>query len=135
MHQLQISVSTLFVCIHGIMIVEFHSYSALIRLVSAVPLNSTSVNVSWTPLNLTAVMYYNVTYTIVNGSGEGGSGAVHFPATVSSGVVSGLQEGQWYQFSISVTLNVSGQSFSGIPVSSQPISECHFSYSKNTIGI
>ena len=48
-------------------------------------------------------------YTIVNGSGEGGSGATHFPVTVSSEVVSGLQEGQWYQFSISFTLNVSAQ--------------------------
>ena len=78
------------------------------------------MNVSWTPLNLTVVDHYTVHYSIVNGSVHNGS--VHFPATVSSGVVSGLQEGQWYQFSVSVTLNVSGQSFTGIPASS--ISEC-----------
>ena len=107
---------------------SFHLLLALISNVSVVPINSTSVNVSWTPLNLTALMYYNVTYTIVDGSGEDGSGAVHFPANVSSGVVSGLQEGQWYQFNISAFITVNGQSFSGIPVS-QRISECHICFS------
>ena len=39
------------------------------------------------------------------------SGTVTFPASVSSGVVSGLQEGQQYQFSVRVSLLIGGQVF------------------------
>ena len=42
------------------------------------------------------------------------SGSVTFPASVSSGVVSGLLGGQ-YQFSVSVTLSVNGQTFNSTP--------------------
>ena len=41
----------------------------------------------------------------------GNSQSQTFPASASSGVVSGLQEGQQYQFSVSVSLTVSGQTF------------------------
>ena len=43
------------------------------------------------------------------------SGTVTFPASVSSGVVSGLQEGQQYQFSVSVSLLIGGQVFTSVP--------------------
>ena len=43
------------------------------------------------------------------------SRTVTYPASASSGVVSGLQEGQQYQFSVSVSLTVSGQIFNGVP--------------------
>ena len=76
---------------------------------SVVPLSSTSVRVSWTPVNLTVVDHYTVHYTTVGGV----SSTVTFPATSSSGVVSGLQGGQEYQFSVTVTLNVSGELYPG----------------------
>ena len=44
-----------------------------------------------------------------------GSEIVTFPVSASSGVVSGLQEGQQYQFSISVSLLIGGQTYNGTP--------------------
>ena len=76
-----------------------------------VPLNSTSVRVSWTPVNLTVVNHYTVHYTTVGGVND----AVLFPATSSSGVVTGLQGGQEYWFSVTVTLNVNGKMYSRSP--------------------
>ena len=67
------------------------------------------VMVSWTPVNLSVVDHYTVHYTTVGGV----NGTLTFPASASSGVVSGLQEGQQYQFSVTVTLNVNGELFSG----------------------
>ena len=78
---------------------------------SATPLNSTSVRVSWASVSLTVVYHYTVHYTTVGGV----SGTVTFPDTVSSGVVSGLQGGQQYQFSVTVTLNISGELYTGSP--------------------
>ena len=78
------------------------------------------MRVTWTPLNESDVVdYYTVHYSRVNG-GSGRrrqvvSGTVTFPASGSSGVVSGLQEGQQYQFSVSVSLTVSGQIFNSVP--------------------
>ena len=43
------------------------------------------------------------------------SGTVTFPASVSSGEVSGLKEGQWYQFNVSVSLLIGGQTFNAVP--------------------
>ena len=85
--------------------------TAIVSLLSATPLNSTSVRVSWTPVNLTVVYLYTVHYTTVGGV----SSTVTFPNTVSSGVVSGLQGGQQYQFSVTVTLNISGELFTDPP--------------------
>ena len=71
-----------------------------------VALNSTAVTVSWTPVTLQAAAaeyHYTVHYTTVCGTVN-----VSYPASASSGVVSGLQEGQHYQFSVTVTFNVSG---------------------------
>ena len=65
--------------------------------------------VSWTPVNLTVVDHYTVHYTTVGGV----NGTVIFSTTSSSGVVSGLQEGQEYWFSITVTLNVNGEVYTG----------------------
>ena len=78
---------------------------------SATPLNSTSVRVSWTPINLTVVYHYTVHYTTVGVVNS----TVTFPDTVSSGVVSGLQGGQQYQFSVTVTLNISGELYTDPP--------------------
>ena len=63
------------------------------------------MRVSWTPVNLTVVYHYTVHYTTVGGV----NGTVTFPDTVSSGVVSGLQGRQQYQFSVTVTFNISGE--------------------------
>ena len=73
-----------------------------------VALNSTAVNVSWTPLTIQETEYhYTVHYTAMC------SFRVTFPASASSGVVSGLQDGQQYQFSVTVTFNVSGEIYTG----------------------
>ena len=75
------------------------------------------MRVTWTPLN-EPVVDYTVHYSRVNG-GSGRrrrqvvSGTVTFPASASSGVVSGLQKGQQYQFSVSVSLNVTGVLYTG----------------------
>ena len=84
---------------------------AIICGMSIVPLNTTSVSVSWTPVNLTVVNHYTVHYTTMGGV----NGTVSFPATSSSGVVSELQGGQEYWFSVTVTLNVSGKMYSRSP--------------------
>ena len=89
----------------------FWPLTALVSGITVVPLSSTSVRVSWTPVNLTVVDHYTVHYTTVGGV----SGIVSFPATSSSGVVSGLQGGQEYWFSVTVTLNVSGKMYSRSP--------------------
>ena len=89
------------------------------------PLNSTSVRVSWTPVNLTVVDHYTVHYTTVGGV----SGVVSFPATSSSGVMSGLQGGQEYWFSVTVILNVNGKLYIG---SLELISCKNFQSVKNT---
>ena len=67
------------------------------------------------------VDHYTVHYSIVNGGSgrQTDSGSVTFPASVSSGVVSGLLGGQQYQFSVSVALSVGGvlyMSVIGAPV-------------------
>ena len=99
----------------------FSILAAPISVVSAVYVNSTSVRVTWTPLNLPVVDHYTVHYSSIVNGGSGrrkrqtDSGSVTFPASVSSGVVSGLLGGQQYQFSVSVTLSVGGQTFTGVP--------------------
>ena len=72
-----------------------------------VALNSTAVNVSWTPVTLPAAVeyHYTVHYTTVSQYGTTNNS---YPASASSGVVSRLQEGQQYQFSVTLTFNVSG---------------------------
>ena len=69
-------------------------------------------------MNLSVVDHYTVHYSRV-GSGrrrrQTNSETAVFPANVSSGVVSGLQEEQQYQFSVSVSLSVSGQTFNSTP--------------------
>ena len=69
------------------------------------------MRVSWTPVNLTVVDHYTVHYTTVGGV----NGTVTFPNTATSGVVSGLQRGQQYQFSVTVTLNISGEMYTDPP--------------------
>ena len=96
-------------------------HTASISVVSAVYVNSTSVRVTWTPLNLPVVDHYTVHYSSIVNGGSGrrrrqtDSGSVTFPASVSSGVVSGLLGGQQYQFSVSVTLSVGGHTYTGVP--------------------
>ena len=78
------------------------------------------MRVTWTPLNESVVDHYTVHFSRVNG-GSGRrrrqvvSGTLTFPASASSGVVSGLQEGQQYQFSVSVSLLIGGQTFNAVP--------------------
>ena len=70
-----------------------------------------SVRVSWTPVNLTVVESYTVHYASASGVG----GTATFPASASSGEVSGLLERQQYNFSVTTTLNVNGELFQGLP--------------------
>ena len=85
------------------------------------PVNSTAVWVTWTPLNLPVVDHYTVHYSSIVNGGSGrrrrqtDSGSVTFPASVSSGVVSGLLGGEQYQFSVSVTLSVGGVLYMSVP--------------------
>ena len=95
-------------------------FIAIVSDVSATPLNSTSVRVSWTPVNLTVVYHYTVHYTTVGGV----SGTVTFPDTFSSGVVSVLQGGQQYQFSVTVTVNIGGEVYTGLPDNTLPPITC-----------
>ena len=88
---------------------SFSGHLALVSGITVATLSSTSVRVSWTPVNLTVVDHYTVHYTTVGGV----NGIVSFPANFSSGVVSGLQGGQEYWFSVSVTLNVNGELYIG----------------------
>ena len=99
-----------------------YSCSAQINIVSVDPVNSTAVTVTWTvtaaatsALNGSVVDHFTVHYSRLNGSGIASSGTVTFPASVSSGVVSGLQEGQQYQFSVSVSLLIDGQTYTSTP--------------------
>ena len=89
-----------------------YSCSAQISIVSVDPVNSTAVSVTWisTSLNGSVVDHYTVHYSRLNGSGT-----ATFPASASSGVVSGLQEGQQYQFSVSVSLLIDGQTYTSTP--------------------
>ena len=80
------------------------------------------MRVTWTPLNVSAVDHYTVYYSkLVNGGGGrrrrqvAGSEIVTFLVSASSGVVSGLQRGQQYQFSVSVTLLIGGQTYNSTP--------------------
>ena len=72
------------------------------------------MRVTWTPLN-EPVVDYTVHYSRVNDRRRRQvvSGTVTFPASASSGVVTGLQKGQQYQFSVSVSLNVTGVLYTG----------------------
>ena len=71
-------------------------------------LNSTAVNVSWTPVTLLDTEYhYTVHYITVCGIVN-----VSFPASASSGVVPGLQE-LLYQFIVTVTIVSKGKIYSG----------------------
>ena len=105
LHQLQI-----FVSMHTLILHNFHYIlcTASIILESTNPINYTAVRVSWTPLNIPMVDHYTVHYTNI---ACGNMLSVPFPASASSGVVSGLQEGQQYQFSVSVSLLIGGQTF------------------------
>ena len=91
---------------------------------SAEVLNNTAVTIFWTRVNLSVVEHYTVHYIT-----EGWiNGTLTFPASASSGVVSGLQEGRQYNFSVTVTLNVNGELFSGLPNYTQAttiLSESH----------
>ena len=94
-----------------------YSFSAQITIVSVDQVNSTAVNVTWisTSLNESVVDHYTVHYSSLNGSGIFSSETVTFPASASSGVVAGLQEGQQYQFSVSVSISVNEQIFNSTP--------------------
>ena len=55
------------------------------------------------------VDHYTVHYTTVGGV----NGTLTFPVSASSGVVSGLQEGRQYQFSVNVALKINETLFIG----------------------
>ena len=105
LHQLQIFVSVCTLILHNL---HSNLCTAPINLVSTNPINCTAVRVSWTPLNIPMADHYTVHYTNI---ACGNSLSVTFQASGTSGVVSGLQEGQQYQFSVSVSLLIGGQTF------------------------
>ena len=82
-------------------------YTASLSIESVNPISCTAVRVSWSPLSVSVVDHYTVDYINICGNSQSQT----FPASASSGVVSGLQEGQQYQFSVSVSFTVSGQTF------------------------
>ena len=96
------------------------NFTAIVSDVSATALNSTSVMVSWSPVNLAVMYYYTVNYTIMGVV----NGTVTFPSMVSAGVVSGLQGGQQYQFTVTVTLNISGELYTGSHKNTLPPITC-----------
>ena len=81
--------------------------------VTAVALNSTAVNVSWTPVNFQAVNLYSIHYMATNTTRQCDTGVVNVSAGSSSGVVGGLMTGEQYQFSVSVTVSQNGQLHTG----------------------
>ena len=96
-------------------------HAALINSVSVEYFNCSAVRVTWSPLNDLVVDHYTVHYIYFCST----SLSQTFPASASSGVVSGLQEGQKYQFSVSVSLSVSGQVFHSLNGSMQTVTgEC-----------
>ena len=107
---------------------SFFFHSAVVSNITVAVLDSTTVRVSWTPVDLPAsvVGNYTVHYTTVDeGSGrrrQSNAQMTSFPGTalVSSGVVRGLVTGQQYQFGVSVTLvAANGQTHNG-PVVNHP---------------
>ena len=104
---------------------------ALVNEVSVAALSSTSVRVSWTPVNLTVVDHYTVHYTTVSGVNS----IATFSATSSFGVVSGLKTGEEYWFSVSVTLNVSGDLFTGSSNYTLPPVTCELPAVVNSIDV
>ena len=96
-----------------IVVIIYNNISAQISIVSLVPVNRTAVRVIWTPLNELVVEYYTVHYNSLERADNVSSRT--FPVSASSGVVSGLQEGQWYQFSVSATLINDGQMYNSTP--------------------
>ena len=109
-------------CIISLTVV-LSDHLALVSGITVVTLSSTSVRVSWTPVNLTVVDHYTVHYTTMGGVNS----TVSFPATSSSGVVSGLQGGETYRFSVSITLNVNGELYIGSSNYTLPQVTCELS--------
>ena len=93
-------------------------HAALINSVSVEYFNCSAVRITWTPLNDLAVDHHTVHYT---NAVCGNMLLQTFPASASSGVVSGLLERQQYQFSVSVSLSVSGQVFHSLSGSMQTV--------------
>ena len=77
--------------------------------VSPVAVSSSSVRVFWSPV----VDHYTAHNGRVGSGIQFDSGTASFPACSSSGVMSGLQEGQQYQFSVNATLLIDGQTYTG----------------------
>ena len=107
---------------YSLNVLMFSSVPVNVKVLSLDVLNSTSVRVSWTPVNLTVVYHYTVHYTTVGVV----NGTVTFPDIVSSGVVSGLQGGEQYQLSVTVTLNISGELYTGSPDYTLPPISCMY---------
>ena len=83
--------------------------------VMAVPVNATSMEVSWRKLSVDDVLSYKVNYALVNMNSsrerekeESQGGSVSFPGDACSGVVGGLREGSEYEFQVVAVVNVSG---------------------------
>ncbi len=96
--------------------------SAPVQDVVVVVLNSTSVRVSWTPIQVTEVTGYRVFYSSTNASGKkrevtspSGSPSGESNVTVSGppAVVTGLSPGQSYQFQVQALVEVDGETLEG----------------------
>ena len=90
----------------------YNSIKATVSGLSVAAVDSSSVRVSWTAVNLTVVDHYTIHYRTTVGGVTISEGV---SSTTLSKVVSGLQAGQQYQFSVTVTLNVNGKMFSRPP--------------------
>lgn len=90
------------------------------ELLSLIPLNDTMLVVTWNPIDSPYLDHYTVYYKPeIKQNAKKKSQVcdeeqeVAFPATSSSGVILGLHEGDNYQFTITVTYNISGDLYEG----------------------
>lgn len=70
-------------------------------------LSPTSVNVSWIPLNSGDVAIYMVDYFLKQ-QPVGVAGRAGFPGSSSWGIVTGLQDGQEYEFQVTAAVQING---------------------------
>lgn len=97
-------------------------------------LNSTAVITSWASVNSSYVDHYTVYYTnnSVEGIGQIQNTEVMmamFPAGSSSGVIGGLEVGQTYLFSLTVTYDIGGLMYEGDKTDHFQFGTCLLHYS------
>ena len=83
-------------------------------------LSSTAVRAMWSEVVSPYLDHYTVYYFSIPVQ-SGNEQMAIFPAGSSSGVIEGLNEGQEYLFSLTVTFNINGQLFEGESTEPAPL--------------